>query len=163
MADSTLPDENPSSRDLTWERGMNAPHELRQVADSQDAKAMGIFATACVIIGVVAAVARGSPAPNAWFWTAFAFFVVSACLAFFIILVRKFKGPDNPRILREDYWPRDVEDAREHLWKNNESSYSDNFSHVRAKGLALAVALPALFAEVVLLLIWLLTTSSSAA
>ena len=161
MVDTPLSNDRPSSRDLTWDRGMNAPDELRRDADSQDAKAMGIFATASVVIGVVAAVARG-PDHDALFWTAFGFFVVTACLAFFIIVMRKFKGPDDPRVLREDFWPLDVEEARRYLWEFTESAFSENLRHVKAKGRALTVALPALFVEVVLLLIWLLSTTASA-
>ena len=43
------------SRDLTWEWGRAGPQELSRVADSLDTKAFGIFAAACVIMGVFGA------------------------------------------------------------------------------------------------------------
>ena len=152
-------DERPSSRDLTWELGLSAPDQLSRIADAQDTKAMGTFATASVIIGVVAAVSRDLDY-SGMFFAAFAFFVITAALCLYIVVVRSFQGPDDPRTLREDFWDKEPEEARSLLWGFTEAAFDANRNIVKAKGKALQWAIPSLFVEVVLLLTWLLVTSS---
>lgn len=159
MVDAPLPNENPSSRDLTWARGLGAPDELSRLADALDAKAMGTFATASLIIGVVAALSINLDA-GLIFFTAFAFFVLTAGLCLDILVVRTFKGPDDPRTLRQYYWEPEPEKARDHLWAYTEAAFDINRKLLEGKGKALRIAIPSLFMEVVLLLIWLLTTPS---
>ena len=146
-----------TSRDLTWEMGIKGPELMMREADAIDTKAMAVFATGTLIIGVFSAL-FGQIRPD---FTVIPF--VLASVSFLVLLVssianlkpRKYGGPDDPKILRERFWELPPDEAREHLWRYTEGAFKTNKDNVDAKGKALRYSVFALSSEVVLLITWL--------
>jgi hypothetical protein len=145
------------SRDLTYEWGRKAPEQLAQEASALDSKLLGIFSSACIIVGVITAL-RG----NIQIDTTIIPFII-ALVSFGIILIyslwvirpRWFYVCDSPMILREDYWELDSEDVKDKYWRYVEEGFTDNYKQVKRKGLALSYIIPLLATETVSLLVWL--------
>lgn len=149
------------SRDLTWDMGIRAPEQLSRESDAIDSKAMGTFATASLILGLFAALIGEIQLDLSviLFFLATITYLIVLGTSIYILAVRKFKGPDDPTILREDYWPLDNEEARQRLWQHAENAFCDNLDNVTRKGHALRIAIPAFGLEVVFLVSWLLVIS----
>lgn len=144
------------SRDVMWESGRTAPQDMCRVADALDTRAMGVFVAGSVIIGVVAGVGdMKADATLVPFILAFIGYAVLVGLWFWAFRPQRFFASDDPRILREDYWPLEPEEAKSEYWKYIEENFEHNATRVNRKGRALQWAIPALFLEVALLAVWL--------
>ena len=148
------------SRNLTYEWGRTSPDELMRISDSLSIRATGIFATSSLIIGVTAAVGSLKLEwPLTFFGLAIACYI--AVLVFIVPILRPKWSPvpDDPSILREDYWPLSEDEAREYYWGHVEETYRRNLEMVNAKGLWLGRGVLAMTGEVLFLIVWLLLLS----
>lgn len=148
------------SMDIFYEWGRTAPEQLSRVADALDTKIISVFIAAAIIVGVMAAMAREIQFDK----TLTPFIIALICFA--TILIKSlwsfrlywFYVADNPRVLREDYWIREPEEARQKYWEYVEEDFDNNYKAVKSKGQTLQWTIPLLGAEVISLIIWLLLT-----
>ena len=148
------------SRNLTYEWGRTSPDELMRISDSLSIRATGIFATSSLIIGVTAAVGSlKSEWPLTFFGLAILCYL-AVTIAIVPILRPKWSPvPDDPSILREDYWPLSEDDARKYYWDHVEETYHRNLKMVNDKGSRLGWGVVAMTGEVLSLIAWLLLLS----
>ena len=145
------------SREITWEMGINAPELVMREIDAIDTKSMFAFATGTLIIAVFSTLSG----QIRWNITILPFvlasvsFLIVLSTSIYILAVRKFAGPPDPEVLREDYWELAPKDAMEHLWQSAEDAFKTNIAIAESKGRALRYFIYALSAEVVLLIVWL--------
>lgn len=145
------------SRDLTYEWGRTAPEELSKAADALDAKIIGVLSIACIIISVTTALAN-----KIQYNVSLIFFIV-AFISFLLILIKSlrvikpqnFYVADSPRILREDFWKLEPEDAKAKYWEHLEKDFQENYDKVKAKGNTLKCTVGLLAIETVVLMVWL--------
>ena len=94
------------SREITWEMGINAPELVMREIDAIDTKSMFAFATGTLIIAVFSTLSG----QIRWNITILPFvlasvsFLIVLSTSIYILAVRKFAGPPDPEVLREDYW-----------------------------------------------------------
>ena len=145
------------SRDLTYEWGRMAPEQLTKEADSLDTKIIGIFATACIIIGVTTALAEKVrlDATLIPFVLAFISFIAILLRSLWVIRPQWLFVSDSPLILREDYWELEPEETKEKYWKYVEKDFNSNYKIVKSKGRALSCTVPLLAIETISLVVWL--------
>ena len=145
------------SKDLTYEWGRTAPEQLSKVADALDAKIIGVLSIACIIISVTTALAN-----KIQYDVSLIFFIV-AFISFLLILIKSlrvinpqnFYVADSPRILREDFWKLEPEDAKAKYWEHLERDFQENYDRVKAKGNTLKYTVRLLAIETVVLMVWL--------
>jgi len=148
------------SMNIFYEWGRTAPEQLSKVADALDTKIIGIFATACLIISVTAALAKQiclnvSSIPFAVALVCFAIILIRSLL---VLRGRRFFVANDPHILKEDYWVLQPNEAREEYWNYIEQNFDVNYSLVHVKGQVLQWIVPLLGVEVISLIVWLLLT-----
>lgn len=146
--------------DIFYEWGRTAPEQLSKVADALDTKIISVFIASAIIVGVMAALAGKIQFDK----TLIPFTIALICFA--TILIKSlfsfrlygFYVADNPQILREDYWTREPEEAKQKYWEYIEEDFNNNYEAVKSKGQTLQWIVPLLGVEVIFLLIWLLLT-----
>lgn len=145
------------SRDLTYEWGRIAPEQLAKEADALDTKIIGIFATACIIISVVTALAEMVRLDVTLipFVLAFVSFIAILARSLWVIRPQWLFVSDSPLILREDYWELEPEETKEKYWKYVEKDFDANYKIVKNKGRALSCTVPLLAIETISLVVWL--------
>lgn len=149
------------SRDLFYEWGRDASRRLAEEADKIDSKGLTVFSFGSVIIGILASLTKRMSFD--WYMMPFLF----AFLCYGVLLWQSLKTfmvrlvivADNPRRLKEKYWALPEDEAKEKYWESIEQSCDYNLYIVEKKGKALRLAIPALGAEVVMLVVWLLLRS----
>lgn len=149
------------SMDITYEWGRQAPEQLAKEASSLDTKTMGIFASASIIIGLMAT--RESVIRHDLTIIPLAISIL-CFLAIFVMSIwslwgRNFLVADNPQILQEDYWGMETHAAKERYWKYTIAAFETNYQAVIDKGIVVKSIVPLLAGEVSFLLIWLFLTS----
>jgi len=145
------------SRDLTYEWGRTAPEELSKVADALDTKIIGVLSIACIIISVTTALADKiqlgvSLIP---FIIAFISFIVILIKSLRVIKPQNFYVADSPKILREDFWKLEPEEAKREYWEHLENDFEANQEKVKIKGHTLSWTVKLLAIETILLIVWL--------
>jgi len=145
------------SRDLTYEWGRTAPEQLSKVADALDAKIIGVLSIACIIIGVTTALANKiqlgiSLIP---FIIAFISFLLILIKSLRVIDPQNFYVADSPRILREDFWKLEPEDAKAKYWEHLEKDFQENYDKVESKGRTLKRTVWLLGIQTIALMVWL--------
>lgn len=145
------------SRDLTYEWGRTAPEELSKVADALDTKILVVFSVACIIISVIAALADKIQLGMSLIPLIIAFisFVVIFVGSLRVVRPQNFYVADSPRILREDFWKLEPEDAKASYWGHLEKDFQENYDKVAAKARTLKHTIILLFIETTALLGWL--------
>jgi hypothetical protein len=146
------------SRDLTYEWGRTAPEQLSKEADALDTKIIAIFATSCLILGVISALVGKIRCNISLLPFAIAVFSFAIILikTLWVIRPQWLFVADSPRILKEDYWKLEPDEAKEKYWEFVEKDFDTNHEIVKHKGQALLWLVPLLALETVSLLIWLL-------
>ncbi len=153
----TTKKETAPSRDLTFEWGRTASADLAKIGDTIDSRAIGIFATGSLIIGVSATVVE-----TILDWSSLALlFVVAGYLAtavfgLLIVFPHPAPGPDNPTTLRKRYWPMPPAEAQEEYWQWVEDEYEQWYPKVNKKGRYLRYAIGGLGVEVSALIVWVI-------
>jgi hypothetical protein len=145
------------SRDLTYEWGRTAPEELSKVADALDTKILVVFSVACIVISVITALANKIQLGMSLIplIVAFISFIVIFIKSLRVIKPQKFYVADSPRILREDFWKLEPEDAKAKYWGHLEKDFQENYDKVEAKGRTLKCTVVLLFIETMALIGWL--------
>lgn len=145
------------SRDIVYEWGRTATEQLAHEADALDTKIIAIFTAGSVIIGVITALSNKIRLN----YTIIPFVV--ACISFILIFIMSLWViraqwvfvADSPRILKEDYWKLEPDEAKEKYWNWLEKDYDKNYKIIVSKGKALAMTIPLLAIETLALLLWL--------
>jgi hypothetical protein len=152
------------SMDTTYEWGRKAPEQLSSEASSLDIKAIAVFTSASLLIGVLSTVAHGLKwgYPLILFGLALVAFAIAAFLSFSALHMRRMNVADDPKYIRANYWKMEPNEAKMKNWKRVEEAFMQNLEVVNSKSKALTYALPALALEVVCLLAWLITISYEA-
>ncbi|MGA7677939.1 MAG: hypothetical protein WCA51_06170 [Dehalococcoidia bacterium] len=149
------------SMDITYEWGRQAPEQLAREASSLDTKTMGIFASASIIIGLIAT--RGSVIRPDLTIIPLAIsvlcFLTIFAMSIWSLWGRNFLIADDPQILKEDYWGMKTHAAKEQYWEYTIAAFKMNYQAVIRKGIVLKWLIPLLAGEVSFLLIWLFLTS----
>jgi len=150
-----------ASRDLTYEWGRTAPEQLSKVADSLDTKILGVFSVACIIISVITAIANKIQLDMGLipFIIAFTSFIVILVKSLLVIRPQWFFVADSPKILREDFWKLEPEEAKKKYWEHLESDFEANYDKVNIKGRTLHWTIILLATETIALVVWLLWLS----
>lgn len=145
------------SRDLTYEWGRTAPEQLSKAADTLDTKILGVFSTACIIISVITALANKIQLGMSLipFIIAFISFIVILIKSLLVIRPQWFFIADSPKILREDFWKLEPDEAKKKYWEHLENDFEANFDKVKIKGRALSWTIKLLAIETILLIVWL--------
>ena len=148
---------NLSSRDLTFEWGLDAPNRLAEEADKLDNKGLSILLVASAILAISAALI--DKITISWYLTPLAISFLAYLLVTWqsirVFSLRKVIVTPNPKVLREKYWSLPEEETKEKYWKTTEESTDYNLDVVNQKGQGLRIAIPALAVEVIFLVIWL--------
>ena len=145
------------SRDLMYDWGRGAPEQLSKEADALDTKIIAIFSMACLIIGVITALAEKVRYDTTFipFAVAFVSFIVILARSLWVIRPQWLFIADSPRVLKEDYWELEPEEARDKYWDWVEKDFDINYKIVRSKGQTLRWIVPLLAIETISLLVWL--------
>jgi hypothetical protein len=145
------------SRDLTYEWGRTAPEQLSKVADTLDTKILGVFSTACIIISVITALANKIQLGMSLipFIIAFISFIVILIKSLWVVRPQWFFVTDSPKILRQDYWKLEPQEAKKEYWKHLENDFEANYDKVRIKGRTLSWTIKLLALETISLIVWL--------
>jgi hypothetical protein len=140
-----------------YEWGRVAPEQLSKEADTLDTKIIAIFATACLIISVISALAQKVRCDITLipFVVAFISFVVILLRSLWVIRPQWLFVADSPRVLKEDYWELELEEAKDKYWDWVEKDFDTNYKIVRSKGQALLWTIPLLAIETISLVVWL--------
>ena len=156
-----MEDEMYPSMETTYEWGRKAPEQLSSEASSLDIKAIAVFTSASLLIGVLSAVADGLTwgYPLILFGSALLAFLVSASLSLRALLMRRMYVADDPKYIKSKYWKMEPNEAKRRNWEQVEKAFDANLAVVNSKGKALRYALPALAFEVICLLAWLVAIS----
>jgi len=145
------------SRKMMYEWGKDAPQMLAKDAEAIDSKIMTVFVASSIIISVVIAL-EGQIEANAKLIPLFA-----AGLSFLVIVIRClisiraqliYTG-DDPRILREDYWVLEENEAMTEYWEHVEKDFAQNLEVVESKSNTLRLIVPLLGLEVISLIVWI--------
>ncbi|MBI4187564.1 MAG: hypothetical protein HY530_08700 [Chloroflexi bacterium] len=145
------------SHDLTFEWGRTAPERLSIEATAIDTKISMAFVSASVIIALVATL-KGQIRYD---WTIIPFIV--AFVSFLGILIGNLRAlsaqwfyvADSPKVLREDYWALEPEEAKERYWEWVEKDFETNYRLLKCKGVVLRAVIPLLGIETIALVAWL--------
>jgi len=145
------------SRDLTYEWGRTAPEQLSKVADALDAKIIGVFSIACIIISVTTALTNKiqydvSLIP---FAVALISFIIILKKSVRVISPQPFFVADSPKVLREAFWKLEPEEAKEEYWGHLENAFAANYDKVTVKGHTLSLTIKLLAIETISLVVWL--------
>jgi hypothetical protein len=145
------------SRDLTYEWGRTAPEQLSKVADTLDAKILGVFSVACIIISVITALANKIQLSVGLipFIIAFISFIIILVKSLLVIRPQRFFVADSPKILREDFWKLEPEEAKKRYWEHLENDFEANYEKVKTKGHTLSWTTKLLAIETISLIVWL--------
>lgn len=145
------------SRDLTYEWGRTAPEQLTKTADTLDTKILVVFSTACIIISVITALANKIQLGMSLipFIIAFISFIVILAKSLWVVRPQWFFVTDSPKILREDYWKLEPQEAKKEYWKHLENDFEANYDKVRIKGRTLSWTIKLLALETISLIVWL--------
>jgi len=140
-----------------YEWGRITPEQLAKEADALDIKVIAIFATACIIISVITALAEKVrlDATLIPFVIAFISFIVILARSLWVIHPQWLFVSDSPLVLREDYWKLEPEEAKEKYWEYVEKDFDANYKIVKSKGRALLWTVPLLAIETLSLVVWL--------
>ena len=145
------------SRNLMYEWGRTAPEQLGKEADALDTKILGVFATACIIISVISALASQIQFNICLIPFIFAFlsFIGILIRSLWVIRPQWLFITDSPQILREDFWKLEPVEAKEKYWEYVEKDFETNYQIVKSKGQALSWTVPLLAVETISLVVWL--------
>ena len=88
----------------------------------------------------------------------FAYFGLMA-FSFLILLPQKFRGPNDPAMLKEHYWKLEPEQAQTAYWTHIEKAYRKTYKTVSSKGRWLRWAVFALALETLALVTWLVLSA----
>jgi len=145
------------SRNLTYEWGRTAPEELSKAADALDTKILGVFSIACIIISVITALANKIQLDMSLipFIIAIISFIVILIKSVRVITPQSFYVADSPKILREDFWKLEPEEAKRKYWEHLENDFEANYDKVEIKGHTLAWTTKLLAIETISLIVWL--------
>lgn len=146
------------SSDLAFEWGRTVPEQLSKEAGSLDTKIISIFVSSCVIISVITALKPSFHLALTLIPFAIAFigFVLIFVRSLWVIRPQWLFIADSPRILREDYWEPEPEEAKQKYWSWLEKDFDMNYKIVKSKGQALLWNVPLLAIETITLVVWLL-------
>ncbi len=149
-------DEFPS-HDLVFEWTRTAPEEIGRDISTTDSKASGLFSSGSVIIGVVVALVNDIILD----WTVAPLVLAIVCFAglswwsWSVLRARLVPIAPNPLAINDKLAALPPAEAKRKRWEAVLQDYEYVMSIVEAKGKAVRLAVPALFLEVVFLLIWL--------
>ncbi len=149
------------SMDLTYEWVRTSYERLSEESDKIDNKGLAIFSIGSLIVGILASLVKEiniswAILPFLLSILSYLFLVWQTIVAF---TVRRVIVSENPRKLKEKYWELPKDEAKEKYWETIAQSCDYNLYIIELKGKALSLAIPALGAEVFLLIIWLLLRS----
>jgi hypothetical protein len=134
---------------------------LSDESDKIDNKAIAIFSVSSVIVGILASLIK--VVTLNWTITPLLLAVLSyiflAWKTITAFTTREVIVAENPTKLKEKYWELPEDKAKEKYWESLEQACNYNLYVVEQKGKALRQAIPALTAEVILLIVWLLLRS----
>ena len=146
------------SRDLVFEFGRTGLQDLLGYSDALDTKALTLFVAANVIISVTAALVKDIEINGT-----LALFILALCAYVFIgwqgltvIFPKRMKGPNDPEILRNDFWKLPPDKVKEEYWGFLEKGYQQVYKIVESKARAVKCCVVALPVEVILLGAWVL-------
>ncbi len=145
------------SRELMYDWGRVAPEQLSKEADALDTKIIAIFSMACLIISVITALANKIRCDTTLipFVIAFISFIIILVRSLWVIRPQWLFTADSPRVLREDYWELELEEAKDKYWEWVEKDFDTNYKIVRSKGQTLLWIVPLLAIETISLIVWL--------
>ena len=146
-----------ASRDLMYEWGRTAPEQLSKVADALDTKILGVFSIACIIISVTIALTNKIQLGMSLipFIIAIISFIIILIKSVRVIRPQSFYVADSPKVLREDFWKLEPEEAKEKYWEHLENAFEENHHKVKVKGRTLSWTVPLLAIETISLVVWL--------
>lgn len=150
--------QNLPSLDLAYEASKGHYEMVAKWNDSLDNKIIAVFSVASLLIGILAAFKSVQAISSPTFYLAAVFFIVTASLCWKGFKPKTFMMGNNPKKLLEQYAPLNTNDAKWYLLKYSGENYEHNLSILRQKSSALKWAVSTAGIEVMLLLIWLITT-----
>ena len=149
------------SLDLAYEVSKGHYEMVAKWIDSIDSKIVAVFSVASLFIGILLTFKGVTPM---WDWVfiifclAAASFVATAYFCWNGFRTRRFIMGNNPRKLLEQYASREPDYTKEYLLKYWGENFEHNLSILQQKAFALRWAITCAGIEVILLLVWLVTT-----
>ena len=152
-------EDGPTSIEHAFRLSVESAKAVSDESSGVEAKIIGTFAAASVIVAVAATVA-----PNVFgsrfYWPNLLFYLALASYAWVIIWtfvglrIRTFYLHADPKILREDYWNLPSSEFMRIICEFAENHYEMHVQHLSAKSRSLLMILPGLIVEVLLILGW---------
>jgi hypothetical protein len=149
--------ENYPSKDLMYEWGRTAPEQLSKVADALDTKILGVFSIACIIVSVIPALTNKIQCSVSLtpFIIALISFIAILIKSLMVLHPQSFYVADSPKILREDFWELEPEEAKKKYWEHLEKDFGENYHKLQIKGRALRWTVWLLAIETISMIVWL--------